>query len=92
MTEPACPSAAPFRHAARQHVGILLVACIVWLVLTPLCTAGPPNVLLIYTDDQGYGDASCLNPAAKIPTPNLDRIARAGVTFTDAHSSDTVCT
>ena len=51
-----------------------------------------PNILLVYTDDQGYGDASCLNPAAKFKTPHQDRLAREGMTFTDAHCSDTVCT
>jgi len=51
-----------------------------------------PNVIVIYTDDQGFGDASCLNPESKFETPNLDRLAREGMTFTDAHSSDTVCT
>ncbi|NNC87830.1 MAG: arylsulfatase [Akkermansiaceae bacterium] len=51
-----------------------------------------PNILLVYTDDQGYGDASCLNPDAKFRTPNHDRLAREGMTFTDGHCSDTVCT
>lgn len=51
-----------------------------------------PNILLIYTDDQGYGDASCQNPDAKFQTPNIDRLAREGIRFTDAHCSDTVCT
>mgnify|MGYP000412712000 FL=1 len=51
-----------------------------------------PNVVLVYTDDQGYGDASCLNPRAKFKTPHQDRLAREGMTFTDAHCSDTVCT
>ena len=51
-----------------------------------------PNIIVIYTDDQGYGDASCLNPDAKFKTPNLDRLASEGMTFTDAHCSDTVCT
>ncbi len=51
-----------------------------------------PNVILIYTDDQGYGDASCLNPGAKFRTPHLDRLAHEGLIFTDGHSPDTVCT
>ncbi|QEF96270.1 Arylsulfatase [Stieleria maiorica] len=51
-----------------------------------------PNVIIIYTDDQGFGDASCLNPDAKFKTPNLDRIAAEGITFTNGHSSDSVCT
>jgi arylsulfatase A len=52
----------------------------------------PPNIIVIYTDDQGFGDVSCLNPKAKFKTPNLDRLAKEGVSFTNAHSSDAVCT
>lgn len=54
--------------------------------------AAHPNVLVIYSDDQGFGDASCLNDQAKFQTPHLDRLAREGITFTNAHSSDSVCT
>ena len=52
----------------------------------------PPNILLILTDDLGYGDVGCYNPEAKIPTPRMDRLAREGMRFTDAHSPATVCT
>ncbi|PQV48987.1 arylsulfatase A [Jejuia pallidilutea] len=51
-----------------------------------------PNIVIIYTDDQGYGDVSALNPNAKFKTPNIDRIANEGAVFTDGHSSDAVCT
>lgn len=51
-----------------------------------------PNIIVIYTDDQGFGDASCLNPEAKFQTPNMDRLANEGIRFTNGHSSDTVCT
>lgn len=51
-----------------------------------------PNILVIYTDDQGYGDASCLNSHSKFQTPHIDRLAAEGMTFTDGHTSDTVCT
>ncbi|MFB9052662.1 arylsulfatase [Formosa undariae] len=51
-----------------------------------------PNIVIIYTDDQGYGDVSALNPEAKFKTPNMDRIANEGIVFTDGHSSDAVCT
>ena len=54
--------------------------------------ADKPNVIVIYTDDQGYGDVSCLNPDSKFQTPNLDKLAREGMSFTDAHCSDTICT
>lgn len=53
---------------------------------------GKPNVIWIMADDLGYGDLSCLNPESKIQTPNLDRMAREGITFTDAHAPSAVCT
>lgn len=51
-----------------------------------------PNVVFILADDMGYGDVSCLNPAGKIRTPCLDRLAGAGMAFCDAHASSAVCT
>ncbi|SMP51769.1 arylsulfatase A [Neorhodopirellula lusitana] len=51
-----------------------------------------PNIIVILTDDQGYGDVSALNPEAKFQTPNLDRLAKEGVAFTNGHSADSVCT
>jgi arylsulfatase A len=60
---------------------------------TSLISAQPkqhPNVVLIITDDQGYGDMSCQNPGSKISTPNLDRFASQGMRFTDAHCSSGV--
>ena len=51
-----------------------------------------PNVIVILADDLGYGDVGCYNPESKIPTPNLDRLAKQGMRFTDAHSPCTVCT
>ena len=50
-----------------------------------------PNIVFFFVDDMGYGDASCLNPEGKIKTPNIDRLAKEGMTFTDAHSSSAVC-
>lgn len=51
-----------------------------------------PNIVFIYADDLGYGDVGCYNPESRVPTPNLDRLAAAGMRFTDAHSPSTVCT
>jgi arylsulfatase A-like enzyme len=50
-----------------------------------------PNVVLIYADDVGYGDLGCYG-ATGVKTPNLDRLARHGLRFTDAHSSAATCT
>ena len=58
----------------------------------PAAEKSRPNIVVIYTDDQGYGDMSALNPQAKFPTPHLNRLAREGIVFTDGHSADTVCT
>ena len=55
-------------------------------------TATRPNILYILADDMGVGDVSCLNSRSMWQTPNLDRLAREGMVFTDAHSSSGVCT
>jgi arylsulfatase A len=54
--------------------------------------ATPPNVVLILCDDLGYGDAAVYFPEARMRTPNIDRLAREGMRFTDAHSPSSVCT
>src|SRR5207302_9711205 len=51
-----------------------------------------PNIVYLLCDDLGYGDVKCLNPQGKIATPHMDRLAAAGMIFTDAHSSSAVCT
>ncbi|MCO8120526.1 arylsulfatase [Stieleria sp. TO1_6] len=51
-----------------------------------------PNMIFILADDQGFGDVGALNPDSKIPTPNIDRLAREGMIFEDGHSSSSVCT
>ncbi len=54
--------------------------------------ADRPNIVILYADDMGYGDLAIQNPESKIRTPHLDRLAREGLRFTDAHSSSGVCT
>lgn len=51
-----------------------------------------PNIVYILADDMGYGDVSALNERAAWETPNIDRLAREGIRFTDAHSGSAVCT
>ena len=50
----------------------------------------PPNLVLIVTDDQGWWDVG-FNGCTDIPTPNIDRIAREGVRFSDGYVTDSVC-
>ena len=50
-----------------------------------------PNIIIILADDLGYGDLGCYG-ATKVVTPNIDRLARNGMRFTNAHSPASVCT
>ena len=50
------------------------------------------NIIFILADDMGYGDVSCLNENCVFETPNLDRLAKEGMKFTDGHSTSALCT
>ena len=70
-----------------------LLALAGWLAgVVAVAAADRPNVVYILHDDLGYGDVSALFPEGKIRTPHMDRIAREGMVFTDAHSGSAVCT
>ncbi len=49
----------------------------------------PTNVIVIFTDDQGYEDVGCFG--SDIPTPNLDRMAAEGIRLTDFYAAQAVC-
>lgn len=51
-----------------------------------------PNVIVVLADDLGLGDVRALNKHSQIPTPALDRLAREGLSFLDAHAPSSVCT
>ncbi len=77
----------------RWHIWLFLalighLAC----NISGLNGAERPNIVTILADDLGYGDVSCYNPESRIPTPRLDRLAREGMRFSDAHSPSAVCT
>ncbi|MBC3764922.1 sulfatase-like hydrolase/transferase [Neptunicella marina] len=52
----------------------------------------PPNVIVIYTDDQGYADLGVQNQLTDIKTPNIDRLANNGVRFTNGYVTAPQCT
>ena len=76
---------------------LILVA----LLLAPLATlhaadvtkpaSTPPNIVIIFADDLGYGDLGCYGHP-NIRTPNLDRMAAEGMRFTEFYSASEVCT
>lgn len=57
----------------------------------PRPTANKPNVVLIIMDDLGYGDLASYG-APDVKTPNIDRLARGGVRFTESYANGAVCT
>jgi arylsulfatase A len=60
------------------------------MTITSSLHARQPNVILIYTDDQGTVDANCYG-ATDLITPNMDRLAEQGVRFTQFYSAAPVC-
>jgi arylsulfatase A-like enzyme len=89
-------------HTENLGVGFRLLVCAVAAIALyadvvlaedpPRPEPKHPNILLILADDLGYGDPGCYNEQSKVPTPHLDRLAREGLRFTDAHSPAAVCT
>jgi arylsulfatase A-like enzyme len=71
---------------------IALAACLACAALEANAaeTARRPNVVIILMDDLGYGDIASYG-ATDMKTPNLDRLAREGVRFTDAYANGPVC-
>jgi arylsulfatase A len=71
-----------------------------WMALVVLASAGIeahaanrlPHIVLYVGDDLGMGDIGAYDPRSKIPTPELDRMAREGARFYDVHSPAAVCT
>jgi arylsulfatase A len=78
----------------RKYSALSLFAALLFFALPSFAqpNAARPNIIIILADDLGYGDVQSFNPHSKIPTPNLDKLARQGVRFTDAHSPSSVCT
>ncbi len=71
---------------------LLLVFLLLLLLGLPQVNAQTrPNVVIILADDIGYGDVSCYGATA-VKTPNIDRLAKEGLRFTDAHAPAATCT
>src|SRR5262245_25702050 len=69
----------------------LLIAALLSLICGSASAQPRPNIVLIYMDDVGYADPSAYGATA-VRTPNMDRLAREGLRFTDAHSAAATCT
>ena len=71
---------------------ILILSLIACCLPLHAKVSAKPNIVILYADDMGFGDLGANNPASKIPTPHLDRLAAEGMRFTDGHSSSGICT
>lgn len=75
----------------RKDIPGLAVAFVALLAAQAFGASERPNVVLIYADDLGYGDVGCYG-ATRVKTPNVDRLAKEGLRFRDAHSASATCT
>ena len=78
------------------RVSTVLGICVLWLAIScpvlssqpaDYATQRPPNIVLIFCDNLGYGDVGCFNPEAKQDTPRIDRMAAEGMKFTDCYAA-----
>jgi arylsulfatase A-like enzyme len=74
-----------------QNALLFLLMCAAVPGAAGAATPARPNIVFILADDIGYGDVGCYG-ANKVKTPNIDRLAREGLRFTDAHAPASVCT
>ena len=71
---------------------LILVFAVLLTAHATLHAADKPNIVFVLYDDMGYGEPKCFREASEFKTPNMDRFAREGMRFTDAHSAAAVCT
>lgn len=74
-----------------KHKNLSFLALTVFLFVSGALYAAKPNFIIIFADDQGYGDLSCFG-SKTIDTPNIDRIAKEGRKFTSFMVASPVCT
>ena len=79
----------PDKRTDRREFLRTAAAAVLARPLATCAVSRPPNVVIIYCDDLGYGDIGCFG--SKIPTPNLDRMAAEGIRFTHFYSGNPVC-
>ena len=79
------------RIRARRPGWLLAAACVLATCAPPARAADPPNFVIIFCDDLGYGDLGCFGHPT-IRTPNLDRMAAEGMKLTSFYSAAEVCT
>ena len=87
----ACVAARRRAPRPRTMLAGLALALLAPAVPTPALAAKPPNILVIMSDDVGQTNVGLYSHGMMVPTPNIDRIGREGMLFTD-HYSEPSCT
>ncbi len=79
------------RRGSIVFTWLLLVVSVV--VGSPARAANPkrPNIIVILSDDYGWGSVGCFGAPSSLKTPGLDRLAREGRRFTNAYAPGSVC-
>lgn len=79
------------RHYINRYIHRIVFLLIICTILICCVSASElPNIIIIFTDDQGYADVGCFG-AKNIKTPNLDRMAKEGIRFTEFYVAQPVC-
>ncbi len=73
-----------------KRISFYILLTISQILFSHLLSAAKPNVIFILMDDMGYSDVSCYG-AKKVKTPNIDRLAKEGLRFTDFHTGSSIC-
>ena len=74
----------------EKFIHVKLIFAFLFLISLNLLQGRPPNVVILFTDDQGTIDANCYGSKDLI-TPNIDRLATTGVLFTQAYAHTVCC-
>jgi len=76
-------------HLFRTFLTLLLAAACLRAAEPSKTT--PPHIIFILADDLGAGDIGCYGGTTGVPTPNIDRLAREGIRFTQYYSASPIC-
>ena len=79
------------RHLQNLLPAIVAAACLLGVTTTLANPSSSPNIIIILTDDMGYGDIGAYG-ATRIQTPHIDEMADRGLTLTNGYASANVCT
>lgn len=73
-----------------RFLAVLTAVCCGWFCVTSQAAAGYPNIIMIFSDDQGTRDVGCYG--SEIPTPHMDSLARDGMKFDQFYAASAICT